>query len=98
PDRDHRPLRAVVGEAVPHLALGCLASRALGGARHSLLAQEDNRCLHVAARLLERLLAAHHARACPFTQLLDEARRDLSHQRPRPPPPPVPRSPVPPPA
>src|SRR5581483_2856162 len=76
-DRDHRSLGAVVGEAVPDLALGRLAPRALRRARHALLAQEDDGRVHVAVRLLQRLLAGHHPGAGAVAQLLDEACRDL---------------------
>src|SRR5581483_4366078 len=78
-DRDHRSLGAVVGEPVPDLALRRLATRTLRGARHPLLAQEDDRRVHVAVRLLQRLLAGHHPRAGAVAQLLDEAGCNLGH-------------------
>src|SRR5207302_4178892 len=74
-----RSLGAVFGEAVPNLAFGRLAARALRGPRHPLLAQEDDRRVHLAVRLLQRLLGRHHPRAGAVAQLLDEARCNLGH-------------------
>src|SRR5581483_2133755 len=79
PDGDHRPLRAVLGEAVADLALGRRAVGALGRLRHPALAQEDDRGFHVAVRLLQGALAVHHPGARLVAELLDERRRDLRH-------------------
>src|SRR5581483_11627617 len=47
---------------------------------HPLLAQEDDRGLHVAVRLLEGALAVHHPGARALPELADELGGDLRHQ------------------
>src|SRR5581483_12205962 len=78
-DGDHRPLRAVLGEAVADLPFGRCTVGALRRLRHAALAQEDDRRLHVAVRLLQGALAIHHPRTRLVAQLLDERSRDLGH-------------------
>src|SRR5439155_9134446 len=50
---------------------------ALRRVRHPLFAQEDDRGLHVAVRLLQRALAVHHSGARALAELADELSRDL---------------------
>src|SRR5579864_2495381 len=78
-DRDHRPLRAVICDAVADLALGRGTVGALCGLRHASLAQQHGRGFHVAVRLLQRALAVHHSGARLVAKLLDERCRDLRH-------------------
>src|SRR5690606_40507234 len=50
--------------------------RPLRGLRSTARAQQIDRSLHVAARLLQRPLALHHSSAGPLAQLLHLLRRD----------------------
>ena len=71
------PFRASHGEADE--TFGGDAAGLLGGLREALLAQQIDGLLHVAAGLLQRRLAIHHARAGAFAQLLDHLRVDFGH-------------------
>ena len=70
--RRRRSCRAAVVGRGSRPALGRLAAGALGGGRHALLAQELERGLEVAARLLQRALAVHHPGAGLVAELLHE--------------------------
>src|SRR5207247_363916 len=78
-DGDHRALAAVVGEPIADETFGRLAAGTLRHARLPLFAEQRDRRLHVAVRLLEGALAIHHPRAGAVAELLDECRRDLRH-------------------
>src|SRR5437899_12966643 len=79
PDRDHRSLRVVLGEPVSDEPFRRLAPGTLLRLRHALFAEQGDRRVHVAVRLLERALAVHHPGAGAVSELLDERCRDLSH-------------------
>src|SRR5205823_2444891 len=76
-DRDHRAAGAVGRQAVADEPFGRRPVGALRRVRHPLFAQEDDRGLHVAVRLLQRALAVHHSRARALAELADELSRDL---------------------
>src|SRR2546430_3801259 len=72
---------AVVMQVGADQPFGRFASRALVGLGRAFLAQQVDRLLHVAARLLERALAVHHPRTGAGAQLGHELRRNVFHRR-----------------
>src|SRR5439155_13506788 len=68
---DGRERADVAADRHEHDALGGLATGALAGLRHALLAQEPLRSLDVAASLDERVLRVHHPRSRLVAELLD---------------------------
>src|SRR5262249_40210700 len=77
-DLDHHALLALDRE--PDQSLGSDAAALLGRLGETLLAQEIDRLLHVAAGLLQRRLAVHHSRARALTQLFHHLRADIGHK------------------
>jgi hypothetical protein len=70
---------AVVANGGGDQAFGGHAVGLLGGLGQALGAQPVGRALDVAARLLQRLFAVHHAGAGALAQILHQRGRDLRH-------------------
>src|SRR5579859_422167 len=79
-DGDHGA-DGLLGQVEHDLALGGLAAGLLRGVREALLANHLDGGVDVALGVDERALAVHHPRARALAKLLDEAGRNLGHDR-----------------